>query len=89
MSIQNDPNLPISYIFIFDTETVITHLRNVLSKHYFIPKCRQFYSASFEKIKKGGTHAFFWAIIKKLKQNRDFNTIFLYKKTVYDVNPRK
>ena len=59
-------------LFLVLFQTAVTHLRNVRLKHFFIPKCRQFYSASFDKIKKGGTRSLFFAIFEKLKKSRFF-----------------
>ena len=53
--------------FFSQLQTAVAPLRYILSERFFIRKCRQFYSASFKKIKKGGTRFTFFAIFKKLK----------------------
>ena len=43
-------------------------------------KCRQFYSASFEEMKKGGRPSSFFDIFKKLKKYRNFCLSFSHLK---------
>ena len=47
---------------------------------FFIRKFREFFGASFEIKKMGSFRLTFFSIFEKLKQNRDFNIIFLYQK---------
>ena len=76
MQFQNDQKKPIFTIYFFYFQTASAPLRNVRSKHVLVLRCREFYSESFKKIKKGGTRFTFLAIFEKLKQNRNFHTFF-------------